>query len=167
MNAILLVAVREFRQVVRTRSFRIMLLGLPLVLGLSILATRYLAGPGNSAYMIDDASGLHAAAIEARIDQDTHRPGDAASFLRAPLPADVAGSKGAAAFARSVAPLLEGKVPTPAGPRSLVMAVYIPQDFGAPGAAARVWTSGVPNAQLMAAVRATLTQSLQRAALLR
>ncbi len=166
MNAILLVAIREFRQVAKTRSFRILLVGLPLVIGLSVFGTRYLAvSGGGSAYMIDDASGLYAAAIDARVDQDTHRPGDPASFLRVPLPAGVA--PGPDAFARSVSPLLQGKVSTPAGPRSLVMAVYIPADFGAPGAAARVWTSGTPNAQLMAAVRTTLTQKLQRNALLR
>jgi ABC-2 type transport system permease protein len=167
VNAILLVAIREFRQVARTRAFRIMLVGLPLVIGLSVLATRYLAGPGNSAYMIDDASGLYAAAIETRIDQDTYRPDDPASFLRAPLPAGVAGGKGAEAFARFVSPLLQGNVPTPSGPRRLVMAVYIPANFGTPGASARVWTNGAPNPQLMAAVRATLTQGLQRNALLR
>src|ERR1043166_4746705 len=119
MNAILLVAAREFRQIAKTRGFRIMLLGLPLVLALSIAGTRYFGGNnGPNAYMIADASGMRIdTVIDRRIDADTHRSGDPAQFVRADIPASVVTDRGADAFGLSVAPLLKGNVKTSAGNR--------------------------------------------------
>lgn len=162
MKAILLVAIREFRQVVKTRGLRVMLVGIPLLFALSIMGTRYFVQPSNNAYMVYDAGkGSVASAIDRRIDQDTRRPGDAPNFLRAEIPPGKVIDKGVEAFGASVAPLLKGNVQTKLGPRQLVAAIYIPANYGDVGVPAHIWTSGVPNTQLMAAVRSGLVQIVQ------
>lgn len=73
MTDILLVAVRDFRQVVRTRGFWVTLLIVPFAIGVSIFAaTRF--GPQNTvAWTIVDASGGPGARIERRLEVDTQR----------------------------------------------------------------------------------------------
>lgn len=167
MKAILLVALREFRQAAKTRGFRILLVGLPLVFALWAMGVRYFAPPGESAYLVYDAgSGAVARAIDRRIDLDTSRPGGAPNFLRAEIPSGTATDKGADAFGASVAPLLKGNVQTRIGARQLVAAIYIPATYGNAGTPVRIWTSGAPNTQLMAAFRAGLTEILQLKALI-
>jgi ABC-2 type transport system permease protein len=166
MNAILLVALREFRQAAKTRGFRIMLFGLPLVFALWVTGVRYFAPPSNSAYIVYDAgNGAVAGAIDRRIDQDTSRPGSAPNFLRAEIPSGTVTDKGADAFGAWVAPLLKGSVQTKFGPRQLVAAIYIPANYGNAGTTVRIWTSGAPETQLIAAVRAGLTEIVQLRAL--
>jgi ABC-type Na+ efflux pump permease subunit len=164
MNAILLVAMREFRQVAKTRAFLIMLVGLPLVLALTIMGSRYFSAPANNAYMVYDAGGgATAAALDRRIDQDTRRPDGTPLLLRAQLPAQTVTDRGAEAFGASIAPLLKENVQTELGRRQLIAAIYIPREFG--NAPVRVWGSGAPNTQLMAALRSSLTQIVQRKAM--
>ena len=167
MNAILLVATREFRQVIRTRSFRIMLFGLPLIMALATFGGRYFAGTPDSAYLIDDASGQYASAITARIDADANKNGEVPQFVAAHMPAALAADKSETAFAKILPSLQQAPLQTASGPRPLVMAVYIPADLGAPDAKIRVWTKGSSAAGPMAALRAALRQALQRQALLR
>jgi ABC-2 type transport system permease protein len=73
VNRIFLVAARDFRQIAATRGFRIMLLGLPLLLAASIFATRLLAPPASVAYILVDATGQYAPALEHRIELDYQR----------------------------------------------------------------------------------------------
>jgi ABC-2 type transport system permease protein len=167
MSIILLVAIREFKQMTKTRGFLITLIGLPLVIAILLGAARYLARPNSTAFMVYDAgNGSVATAIDRRIDQDTHRPGEAPQFLRAATPTGKVTVKSAEAFGASVAPLLKGYVQTKLGPRRLVAAIYIPSNFGDAKVAARIWTSGVPDTQLMAAVSSSLTQIVQLRALI-
>lgn len=67
MNPLFLVAAREFRQIISTRSFWITLLILPAALIASQFAARFIAKPVGSAYVLVDESGRYAPAIERRL----------------------------------------------------------------------------------------------------
>jgi ABC-type Na+ efflux pump permease subunit len=73
MNPTLLVAVREFRQILATRSFWITLLLIPVAIVGSQLVGRMIAKPTGVAYTIVDESGRFAPAIEGRIQRDNDR----------------------------------------------------------------------------------------------
>ena len=77
MNRILLVARRDFLQIISTRAFKITLLIVPLMLGLVTLGTSFLRPPPTVAYVIADASGKAApgiaSVIEHRVELDYQR----------------------------------------------------------------------------------------------
>jgi ABC-type Na+ efflux pump permease subunit len=77
MNRILLVARRDFLQIISTRAFKITLLIVPLMLGVAIGATRYLRPPPTVAYVVADTSGSVAPGIASviarRIELDYQR----------------------------------------------------------------------------------------------
>ncbi|HZZ67514.1 MAG TPA: ABC transporter permease [Phenylobacterium sp.] len=220
MNAMLLVAAREFRQICATRSFLIVLLLLPMVFVVSQLSVRLLQPPPGVAVVIVDASGRYAPVVQQRFALDRDRqalaglaayaerwkivptgPGavwghgahlfspqeilafeaagglpaaqgeiarlkpaaapafqpPAASVIPIPPPPGVVTTQGPDAFGTSLAPHLKKNVATPVGPRPLGLGVYIPADFGSPGATVRMWTDGRPNALLVEAVRQELS----------
>jgi ABC-2 type transport system permease protein len=70
---VLLVAVRDYRQVISTRGFKVTLLIVPLAIALSIFAAIRLAPQYAVAYAMVDASGRHEQAIERRLDRDYQR----------------------------------------------------------------------------------------------
>jgi ABC-2 type transport system permease protein len=70
MNAMLLVALREFRQICATRSFWITLFLLPVAIVLSQVSVRLLQPPPGVAVVIVDESGRYVPAIQRRIDFD-------------------------------------------------------------------------------------------------
>lgn len=225
MRAVLLVALREFRQIVSTRGFWVMLLIVPVAIGVSVLVSSALAPNPRVAFTLVDASGRYAPQLEQRLERDYQSavlsdlsayverwdlgsvdpsapwarrdswrsdaevarfigeggsaaaverlgpslPEDAPAFEpperyfhRIPPPEGVPTDKGAEAFGEAVAPLLKDDVETPDGKMPLGLAVYIPEDFGAPGAAARVWTNGQSiNGQLLGAISDELTSALR------
>ena len=57
MKSILLVALREYRQIASTRGFWVMLLILPVVIGVTQVAGRFIRPQLTSAYVLVDASG--------------------------------------------------------------------------------------------------------------
>src|ERR1044071_5909647 len=67
MRSIILVAIREYRQVASTRGFWVMLLVLPVVIALTQVAGRFFRADLNSAYVLVDQSGDYEAAIDRRI----------------------------------------------------------------------------------------------------
>ena len=74
MSRILLVALRDFSQVVRTRGFWVTLLILPLAIGVSIFAATRFAPQYSLAWTVVDASGAGAGArVERRLQLDTQR----------------------------------------------------------------------------------------------
>lgn len=73
MSRTLLVALREYRQIAATRGFLVMLLVVPLALAASILAGPLLRPPLGVAFIIADASGRYAPAIERRVELDYQR----------------------------------------------------------------------------------------------
>ena len=73
MRNILLVAAREYKQIASTRGFWVMLLVLPVVIGLSQVAGRFFRPALESAYVIVDASGDFAPAIERRLEINYQR----------------------------------------------------------------------------------------------
>lgn len=68
MNAIFLVAAREFRQITQTRGFWVLLLFVPLIVGVMQVAGRFVRPPPTEAYYVIDAGGEYAKAIDTRID---------------------------------------------------------------------------------------------------
>jgi ABC-2 type transport system permease protein len=229
MRDVLLVAAREFRQIVLTRGFWVLLLAVPAALAVSILGSAAFAPRSNMAFTVVDASGRYAPLIERRLQLDDRRqvlralsgyaarwkvasadpgavwsiPGawlsDAAVqrfaaegglaaalrriqprlpagappfkppqpfYIEVPPPPGVPTGHGAEAFGAGIVPALQGDVATPDGKRQLALAVYIPADFGRPGAAARMWSNGNRyNAGLIDTVREVLTRKLQLDAL--
>jgi ABC-2 type transport system permease protein len=73
MNRILLVARRDFLQIVATRAFKLTLLIVPLMLGVVTLSTSLLRPPATVAYVIADAGGRFAPVIAHRLDVDYQR----------------------------------------------------------------------------------------------
>jgi ABC-2 type transport system permease protein len=224
MSHILLVAWRDFRQVVSTRGFLVTLLIVPLAIGLSIFAAARFAPQYNLAYTLYDASGRYGPGVERRLELDHQRevlrnlsayvqrwslgsvdptapwahrgawtsdtavvqfmadggadtavrelqprlpqgappfkpPADL--FVEVPTPAGVATDHGAEAYGLAMAGPLLGDVKALDGKRQLALAVYIPKDFGAPGAVARFWTNGRYDGGLGAAIRQQLTAELR------
>jgi ABC-type Na+ efflux pump permease subunit len=84
MNAMWLVAVREFRQICATRSFALTLLLLPIAIVLSQVSARLLAPPPGVAVVIVDDSGRYAPLIKHRItfDHDRQVLGDLAAYAQ-------------------------------------------------------------------------------------
>jgi len=228
MRAVLLVAQREFRQVVSTRGFWVTLLIVPLALAVSIFAsTRFAPQPG-AAFTLVDASGRYGPAIERRLELDYQRealrslatyvdrwnlasvepgavwarrdawPADAAvarfiaeggsdaalrrlqprlpqeapafkppprTFIEIAPPPGVPTGQGPEAFGRAIAAPMQGDAVTAQGKRPFAVAVYIPETFGAPGAAARIWTNGRFNEGLINTVREQLTAALRHSIL--
>jgi ABC-2 type transport system permease protein len=70
---IVLVAIREYKQIAHTRGFWVMLLVLPLVIGITQVAGRLFRPQVNSAYVLVDTSGQYAAAIERRLNFNYQR----------------------------------------------------------------------------------------------
>jgi ABC-2 type transport system permease protein len=70
---ILLVAAREYKQIASTRGFWVMLLVLPVVIGISQVTGRFFRPSMESAYVIVDASGDYAPAIERRLEINYQR----------------------------------------------------------------------------------------------
>lgn len=224
MTDILLVALRDFRQVVRTRGFWVTLLIVPLAIGVSIFAATRFGPQYTVAWTVVDASGGPGARIERRLEIDAQRevlrnlstyaekwklasvdpnapwakPGAWASdaevarfiaaggasaatrrmqpalppgappfkpptryFVEVPPPAGAAQAPDADAFARAVAGALQGDVQTPEGKHPLGLAIYIPKDFGQPGAVVRMWTNGRYDGGLTNAIRQELTSALR------
>jgi len=228
MRAVLLVAAREFRQIVSTRGFWVMLLVVPAAFAVSIFASTFFAPQTTVAFTLVDASGRYGPIIERRLELDYQRevlrslstyvdrwklasadpgavwaqrdawPGDAkvARFISggggtaalrrlqprlpegAPAfkppprpyvevapPAGIPTSQGPDAFGRALAVAMQGDVGTTAGKRPFALAVYVPKDFGAPGAVVRIWTNGRPNGPLIDTIREQLTAALRHEAL--
>ena len=69
----LLVAVREFRQIAATRSFWITLLILPVALAIGPLASHFMEKPHTQTLMLIDRSGQAAPAIAERLELDHQR----------------------------------------------------------------------------------------------
>ncbi len=228
MKDVLLVAAREFRQIVATRGFWIMLLIVPVAIAISIFATRALTPSPGAAYTMVDASGRYGERIEQRLERDyqtqvlqelsayverwklaeadpaapwaqrgswlvpaevdrfiaqgggepalerltPHLPPGASEFEfpdrlhhRVDAPAGVRTDEGYEAFGEAIGPALKGDVETADGKKRLALAIYIPEDFGAPGAPVRVWTNGGSNWGLLNVVREELTAEIRLAAL--
>lgn len=73
MRDVLLVAMREFRQIVATRGFWIMLLIVPLAIGVSLVASARLAPSQSVAYTLVDPSGRFEQRLEERLERDYQR----------------------------------------------------------------------------------------------
>lgn len=225
MNAKLLIAWREFRQITSTRSFWLTLLLVPAAIAISQLSVRLLQPPAGVAVVVVDQTGRYQSAIQQRFTYDRDQevlddlgayaskwkiaakgPGDVwADGPRLFTPADVVAFEGAggvkaaqaelarlkpagapdfnapkagvlpiapptgvvtdkdaAAFGASLAPRMKQNVATSAGPRKIGLAVFIPADYGAPGAIARFYPDGTPRPTLVDSVRQELT-AIQRA----
>jgi len=84
MSRTLLIAMREYRQIAATRGFWVMLLMIPLIIAVSQFATRLIAPQGNVAYVLVDATGQYAPAIQHRLEVTYQRQvlGDLAAYAQ-------------------------------------------------------------------------------------
>ena len=73
MRAVLLVAAREFRQIVSTRGFWVMLLIVPAAFAISIFASILFAPKTTVAFTMVDASGRYGPMVERRLELDYQR----------------------------------------------------------------------------------------------
>ena len=73
MSAVLLVAARDFRQIVATRGFWVMLMIVPLALAVSIFGSIFFGPQTTSAFSLVDASGRYGAQVERRLELDHQR----------------------------------------------------------------------------------------------
>jgi ABC-2 type transport system permease protein len=83
-------------------------------------------------------------------------------FVEVPAPAGAVTDRGPDAFGQSMQQALQNDVVTPQGKLPYALALYIPADYGQPGATARVWTSGRPDAGLLGQIRDNLTVALRQ-----
>jgi len=63
-------------------------------------------------------------------------------FLAADVPPDIGKDLSAEGFRDAIKPYLDGKIATSQGNLPLMLAIYIPPDFGKPGASLSIWTNG-------------------------
>jgi ABC-2 type transport system permease protein len=84
MSRALLIAAREYRQIAATRGFWVMLLMIPLIIAVSQFAGRMVGPQGNVAYVLVDASGQYAPAIQHRLEVAYQREvlGDLATYAQ-------------------------------------------------------------------------------------
>jgi len=84
MRRAFLIAAREYKQVTSTRGFWVLLLALPLALGLSQLAGRWIKPEATAAYVLADVSGRYGRALEQRLEIDHEREvlSDLATYVR-------------------------------------------------------------------------------------
>ncbi|HEY9218381.1 MAG TPA: hypothetical protein VIO94_10050, partial [Phenylobacterium sp.] len=73
MRTVLLVAWREFRQVIRTRGFWVGLMVLPVALSVTYFAQRVGGPPEGTAYMLVDASSRYGEAVRQRMEINHQR----------------------------------------------------------------------------------------------
>src|SRR5205085_2051610 len=73
MSAVLTVAKREYRQIAKTRAFRLTLVLVPIMIVLSTLITTLTRPPEGEAFMVADNSGKYGAAIAHRIELEYQR----------------------------------------------------------------------------------------------
>ena len=73
MRAILLVAARDFRQIVATRGFMVTVLIVPFAVAVSIFGSIMFAPKNTSAFSLVDASGRYGAQVERRLELDYQR----------------------------------------------------------------------------------------------
>lgn len=105
MNAKLLVARREFRQIIATRSFWITLLLMPLAIVLSQVSARLIQPPPGVAVVVVDATGRFQSAIQQRFtfDRDQEVLNDLADYAQkwkiTPAGANLVWSQGPRLFA--------------------------------------------------------------------
>lgn len=224
MRDVLLVALREFRQIVATRGFWVMLLIVPLAIGVSVLVSSRFAPSPSVAYVLVDESGRLESRLEQRLERDYQRqvlrelatyverwqlgavdpaapwaqrgswlvepelsrfvdqggaeaalqrlrpsiPAEAPEFElperlyhRFSPPAELATTEDPEAFGEAITPLMKEEIETASGKMPLALAIYIPENFGASAAAARVWTNGRFNSGLLNVVQDELTKELQ------
>ena len=211
MRNILLVAIREIRQVTGTRGFWIMLLAVPVALAISAFASSQLAPERSTAYTIVDKSGRFGPALEQGIEfgyqqqvlrdlatyverwdlagVDPQAPwADRQGWLSAaqvarfvemggaeaatkrlqpslpegapafdtedPLyvsvepPAAAVTDADGEAFGASLKEVLEDDVETEQGKLPFGVALWIPENYGEPGAVAQMYTNGRSNAEI-------------------
>jgi len=102
---------------------------------------------------------------------NAHRPHGAPEFLTPQrMYRDVALPSGLddgdpVAFGAVLNRLFQTNIPTPSGPRTLALAIYIPKDFGAGSSPVRMWTNGSSVTPLIDTMREELARAARRDAL--
>ncbi len=168
-HPVLLIAAREFRQIVAARSFWVTLLVLPLVLAIGPIASRAGERDPTERIMLIDPSRTASPLIAHRFELERRRPRAgserARPMERAALPYRIVSpprllvAAPVATIVRHVPDLID----PPAASRSEAVdyVVYVPADF-AVGGAVRIWADHDPSPRLMSLLRDSLAPVLRR-----
>ena len=152
-----LVAMREYRQVVATRGFWILLLVVPVVIAGSLAASRVLEeSPKGDAFVVVDPAN----AVGPDIDRRIAAAGRTSDFVRTPPPGDAPVDAGAEAFGA----VIQHRLGLPLGAGRLVLALWVPRDLAA-GSRALIWTAPAADPELVRIARVAAAQAQRLAAL--
>jgi ABC-2 type transport system permease protein len=156
-----LVAMREYRQVVATRGFWMLLLVVPLVIAGSLAASRAVETPAQgAAFIVVDPADAAAPIIARRIAE----AGRAADFVRTSPPREAPLDAGPEAFGAAIQQRLGAPLAAPGGARPLALALWIAPDSGT-GVKARIWVAPGADADLVRIVRAAAARAERLSAL--
>jgi ABC-2 type transport system permease protein len=148
---------REYRQVVATRGFWMLLFVVPLVIAGSLAATRMLEPPPKSAaFVVVDPANAVAPEIERRLAET----GRAADFARTPPPRDAPLEAGPDAFGAAI----QRRLGLRSDSRTLALALWVPRELGT-DAHSRIWIAAGADPDLVRIVRAAAARAERVAAL--
>ncbi len=167
MNRTFLIARREFLEAVRSKSFWLMMIVVPLLaFGSGFLSNWLRENRAQQNVLIIDQSGVAAPALLSALEEETARRGQA-TYAIAPLPDAIDFSASPDAIGNSLVPYLEGITKLADG-RLLYGAVIIPRGFAfvAAGGIAppqvQVWSSNPADNGLQNFVATALTEEARR-----
>lgn len=167
MNRAFLIALREFLEAVRSKSFWLTMILVPLLaLGSGLLSSWLRDNRAQQLILIIDQSALAERALMEALDEEAARRGQA-TFGVVPAPAGIDVTAVPEDIGASLAPWLDGDVKLPDG-RQLYGAIIVPPDFSyvaegtGPPAQVQVWSANPADSGLQSFVAATLTEEARR-----
>lgn len=167
MNRAFLIALREFLEAVRSKSFWLTMILVPLLaLGSGLLSSWLRDNRAQQLIVIVDQSSLAAPALVEALDEETARRGQA-TFGIVPAPEGIDANAAPEEIGASLAPWLDGDRKLADG-RQLYGAIIVPRDFSfvaegaGPPAQVQVWSANPADSGLQSFVAATLTEEARR-----
>lgn len=167
MNRAFLIALREFLEAVRSKSFWLTMILVPLLaLGSGLLSSWLRDNRAQQLIVIIDQSSLAAPALVEALDEETARRGQA-TFGIVPAPEGIDANAAPEEIGASLAPWLDGDRKLADG-RQLYGAIIVPRDFSfvaegaGPPAQVQVWSANPADSGLQSFVAATLTEEARR-----
>lgn len=167
MNRAILIALREFFEAVRSKSFWLMMIVVPLLaLGSGLFSSWLRDNRAQQLILIIDQSSIAAPALLEALDEEEARRGQA-SYGVVPPPESLDVSATPEEIGARLVPWLEGATKLADG-RQLYGAIIVPQDFSfvaagaSPPAQVQVWSANPADTGLQNFVAATLTGEARR-----
>lgn len=167
MSRAFLIAMREFLEAVRSKSFWLMMIVVPLLaLGSGFLSSWLRENRAQQLILIIDQSGVAGPALRDALDEEAARRGQA-SYAVVPAPDGLNLNATPDEIGASLVPYLEGAVKLADG-RQLYGAIIVPPGFSfvssgsAPPVQVQVWTANPADTGLQNFAASTLTEEARR-----